>query len=82
MMTHTEATNPATQATAKEVIMTAASSFSSLILSAPSWEVASDIYMEARAALCRDSDEWARCVDAMAAHSAPLDGACLYWFRA
>ncbi len=61
--------------------MTAAVSFSARILSASSWDVASDVYMEARAALCRESDEWARCVHAMAQHEAPRDTACLYWFR-
>ena len=74
-------TNPATSATSLEVIMTAVASFSARILSAPSWEEASDIYMEARSALCRDSDEWDRCVGAMAQHEAPRDTACLYWFR-
>ena len=74
-------TNPAASATSLEVIMTAVASFSARILSAHSWEEASDIYMEARSALCRDSDEWGRCVDAMAQHEAPRDTACLYWFR-
>ena len=56
-------------------------SFSSRILSALTWDEASDVYMEARASLCRDSEEWARCVDAMSEREAeaPVDNACLYW---
>ena len=61
--------------------MTAVASFSARILSASSWEEASDIYMEARSALCRDGDEWDRCVSAMSQHDAPKDTACLCWFR-
>jgi len=67
----------ATTALLLEVIMTTVASFSVRILSAPSWWEASDIYMEARSELCRDSDEWGRCVDAMARHEAPKDTACL-----
>jgi len=53
--------------------MTTVDSFSVRILSAPSWEEASDIYMEARSALCRDGAEWGRCVEAMARQEAPKE---------
>ena len=74
-------TNPVNSATSLEVIMTAVVSFSARILAASSWEEASDLYMEARSSLCRESDEWARCVHALAQHEAPQDHACLYWVR-
>lgn len=56
---------------------------SSRIRSASSWEKASDLYMEARASLSRDSEEWAQCVTAMHERQddAPRDTACLYWVR-
>lgn len=82
MTTAANDNNPAIEATTLEVVM-AKHSFSSRIRSASSWEVASDIYMEARAVLSRDSEEWARCVAAMHERQgeAPLDTACLYWVR-